>query len=271
MATYVVGDIHGCYDEWMALNNRILEEDPSARFILLGDIIDRGPKSYEMIQWMLENVDNDSPDSRYRMVLGNHESEKIEWWKDNRDTWDKGEYLVDRYGFCGVISKQNLSAKEVDHIIEAFKSLPVEIREVVEGEKFYIAHGDVLTLDGKRSILEEMEGSELTDEQKDFMVWNRNYNPSPLPGQIVNGHTPTCLFWEDGVATVGGVCYHNGNRHIVDCGLVYESHYPEANLAALRLDDMAEIYLYEERALEARKTAEERAKAFEEAFGDIIM
>ena len=39
MATYVVGDIHGCYDEWIALKDRIEGRDKQAKFILVGDIM----------------------------------------------------------------------------------------------------------------------------------------------------------------------------------------------------------------------------------------
>lgn len=54
MSTYAISDIHGCYDEFMALLRKIsLQEEDE--LILLGDYIDRGPKSYEMLKW-LENV-----------------------------------------------------------------------------------------------------------------------------------------------------------------------------------------------------------------------
>ncbi|WP_155885994.1 metallophosphoesterase [Lachnospira multipara] len=46
MGHYVVGDIHGCFDEWITLKNNIEKIDEEACFILLGDIIDRGNKSF---------------------------------------------------------------------------------------------------------------------------------------------------------------------------------------------------------------------------------
>lgn len=269
MATYVVGDIHGCYDEWMELNNRILAEDPSARFILLGDIIDRGHKSYEMILWMLTNVDNTSPDSRYRMVLGNHEFEKIDWWKGNREAWKKGLRPSDRYGFDKVLQKHKLPVEAIDEIIGAFSKLPLEIWEVVEGRTFAIAHGDVLPRERVKAPF-VVRPETLSYEQKDFIVWNRNYGAAPVDADVVNGHTPTVLLLEEGVFATKGVCYHSWNRHIVDCGMVYESDHPEANLAALRLEDMEEIYLYEGRALKAKKTMEKTRGEMEELFGGII-
>ena len=82
MGTYVVGDIHGCYDQWIELKNRIESQDEAAVFILVGDIVDRGPKVMEMIRWAMENV---TEDGKYQMICGNHEREKVEWY---------GEFLV---------------------------------------------------------------------------------------------------------------------------------------------------------------------------------
>ena len=49
MSTYVVGDIHGCYNEWLAFKNRLEQEDKDAKFILVGDIIDRGQSTVDSI------------------------------------------------------------------------------------------------------------------------------------------------------------------------------------------------------------------------------
>ena len=48
---YVIGDVHGCYDELAALLTIIERKDKAARFILLGDLIDRGPKVWEVLYW----------------------------------------------------------------------------------------------------------------------------------------------------------------------------------------------------------------------------
>ena len=39
MGTYVIGDVHGCYTQFMELLERIEKRDSDARFILTGDII----------------------------------------------------------------------------------------------------------------------------------------------------------------------------------------------------------------------------------------
>ena len=41
---YVVGDVHGCFDDLMAMIETIEKRDEDARIIFVGDSINRGPK-----------------------------------------------------------------------------------------------------------------------------------------------------------------------------------------------------------------------------------
>ncbi len=74
MGTWVIGDVHGCYDEFIEMVNKVEKMDKSPTFILIGDIEDRGPKSREMMDWAVENV---TEDGKFQMVLGNHEDNII--------------------------------------------------------------------------------------------------------------------------------------------------------------------------------------------------
>ncbi|WP_035677559.1 metallophosphoesterase [Flavobacterium limnosediminis] len=69
MKTFIVGDIHGCYDEFVELINKakIEKED----FILsLGDIVDRGAMSKEVYHFF-----KNRPNSK--VLMGNHERKHI--------------------------------------------------------------------------------------------------------------------------------------------------------------------------------------------------
>jgi diadenosine tetraphosphatase ApaH/serine/threonine PP2A family protein phosphatase len=63
--TIVVGDIHGCYDELMALLEKVELRD-SDRVVSVGDLIAKGPKSREVLQLFMT-------DSRFSTVIGNHD------------------------------------------------------------------------------------------------------------------------------------------------------------------------------------------------------
>ena len=54
MKTFVIGDIHGCYRELMALYKSLPINPKKDRVIFLGDYVDRGPDSNKVVQQMME-------------------------------------------------------------------------------------------------------------------------------------------------------------------------------------------------------------------------
>ena len=51
MSIYAMSDIHGSYDAFCEMLSLIKMTD-NDELILLGDYVDRGPKSYEMLKWL---------------------------------------------------------------------------------------------------------------------------------------------------------------------------------------------------------------------------
>ena len=73
---YAIGDIHGCYQAMKKLIGKIEREDADAQFILIGDVIDRGGETPEVLEWCMKNV---TRDGKYQMLMGNHELMFMEW------------------------------------------------------------------------------------------------------------------------------------------------------------------------------------------------
>lgn len=67
MATYAVGDIHGCFDLFRRLLDKIRFDDGSDKLWLVGDIVNRGPQSLETLRWVRDNH------RCVKFVLGNHD------------------------------------------------------------------------------------------------------------------------------------------------------------------------------------------------------
>lgn len=68
MNTYVMSDIHGCYDEFQQMLEKIHFSDRDL-LICAGDYIDRGTKNYEMMSWISNAPEN------VVFVRGNHDEE----------------------------------------------------------------------------------------------------------------------------------------------------------------------------------------------------
>ena len=65
-ATYVIGDIHGCLEPLQRLMERV-SPGPTDEVVFVGDYIDRGPRSREVVDYLLRFP------HRCVFLMGNHE------------------------------------------------------------------------------------------------------------------------------------------------------------------------------------------------------
>lgn len=106
-----VGDIHGCYDDFMKLLKKV-NYSPNDLIIATGDLVDRGEKSKEVIEFFIKNGNALS-------VMGNHEFKHIN----------------------GLITKNQEATKLMmgdfyTKALEYMKTLP----HYIETEKFVVFH-----------------------------------------------------------------------------------------------------------------------------------
>lgn len=73
----IISDVHGCYDELTQLlqklgyeldNNKLKHRDGDRRVILAGDMIDKGPNSHKVLDFITQNI------NMFYLVNGNHEN-----------------------------------------------------------------------------------------------------------------------------------------------------------------------------------------------------
>jgi len=67
VTTYAIGDIQGCYHAFQALLQRIRFDPQSDQLWLVGDLVNRGSGSLEVLRWCYAHQDS------LRVVLGNHD------------------------------------------------------------------------------------------------------------------------------------------------------------------------------------------------------
>ena len=91
---YAIGDVHGCHDQLLVAVAKIKAHACGKAFlaVFLGDYIDRGPKSREVVNLVLGLVTSKDHSGQWRALRGNHEcllaeylagDDLLDTWKDN--------------------------------------------------------------------------------------------------------------------------------------------------------------------------------------------
>ncbi len=74
---FIVGDIHGCFDLFIAELKKQNFKPGKDRVFTVGDLVDRGPKSAEAYRWLRQDW--------FHSCLGNHEESLLNLQTDNKE------------------------------------------------------------------------------------------------------------------------------------------------------------------------------------------
>jgi serine/threonine protein phosphatase 1 len=172
--TYAIGDVHGSYTKLANLLRHCSDHcgGNDARFVLLGDYIDRGKRSREVVQLLIEA--QAAWPGQVVCLKGNHEDMLLgaidrhdeTMWLDNG-----GDSTLRSYG---VYRAADIPA---DHLAW-FESLP---HSHSDDRRFFV-HAGI------------MPGIPLEQQRKDVLLWIREpflSDASEHGRYIVHGHTPT--------------------------------------------------------------------------------
>lgn len=218
MARYICSDIHGMYDEFLKMLEEIEFSDNDELYII-GDVIDRGPKSIETITHIMDS-------KNMFLILGNHESAMLDYYRGKwvHESWADHEW----FSFGGESTRKDfikLDKELKNKILDYIESLP----DYLVLDNFVLVHGGFY-IDGDEDTLERALFNSNTEEK----VWNREFfenDQRVLDYTTIIGHTPTITFNENNII-------HKNNKILIDCGCYFGG-----KLACIRLDDMKEFYI----------------------------
>ena len=171
---YAVGDIHGCYDKLLVLMEKMDIDFESDTLVFLGDYIDRGPQSFEVVAYLADLK------QRYANTIflkGNHE-EMLEKYLSGED---RITYLVNG-GQQTLESYMNRPRPEGEQVIprthlEFFKSL----RIYYETQNYIFVHAGL-----KNKVpLEKQKTEDLLWIRRRFIESKYDFGK-----MVVFGHTP---------------------------------------------------------------------------------
>ncbi|MFP3013572.1 MAG: bis(5'-nucleosyl)-tetraphosphatase (symmetrical) ApaH [Arsenophonus sp. NC-XBC3-MAG3] len=124
MATYLIGDIHGCYRELRAVLKQVKFEPKKDVLWLTGDLVSRGPDSLKVLRYIKRLR------LSVRMVLGNHDLNLI------------GEYLNMTHNKPKDKLKKLLTASDADKLVNWLRHQP--LLQVDNKKKIIMAHAGII-------------------------------------------------------------------------------------------------------------------------------
>lgn len=193
--TYAVGDIHGRADLLVRLLGQIRDDharrpvgDARAIVVFLGDYIDRGPQSREVIDLLLDFARDPAFETRF--LLGNHEDTMLSYLNGEISGAGWGEHgggaTLQSYGVPPPSSNSRTAWSELRGTFTA--AVPIEHRRFLDGLELIIPVGRLLFVHaGIRP------GVAIDAQRKHDLLWIRT---DFLEGArddawlVVHGHTP---------------------------------------------------------------------------------
>jgi len=195
MLTYAIGDVHGSLGKLRKLIAKCRKhaDGRPMQFVFLGDYIDRGPQSRDVIRSVIEL--QSEPRAQVVALKGNHEAIALavidgalpaeDWLSEG------GAATLESYGV------DNARELPADHV-QWLRSLPLSYDD---GRRFFVHAG----IDPEKPLAEQ-DAFDLVWIREPFLSDNRDYGRL-----IVHGHTPV----ENATPEL------RGNRLNLDTGAVY--------------------------------------------------
>jgi serine/threonine protein phosphatase 1 len=187
MKTFAISDIHGCYDELMALYNKLPIKPGVDRMVFLGDYIDRGPKSRQVVQQL---IDWKQQYPHWQMLYGNHEDLMLDALFYNGRVYNSFDLWYGQGGRQTYYSYLPDSLTRYERAISSVKdTIPQEhlvflagLPRFFEDEKYIYVHAGITP--GKTP--------QETDPQE--LIWIRDPfldSPYDWGKKVIHGHTPS--------------------------------------------------------------------------------
>lgn len=230
--TYVMSDLHGCYDLFQKMLKTITFSQEDMLYII-GDVIDRGEEGIKILLEVMERPN-------IRLLMGNHEYlmavllSNIKVPIERSTVLDDGiqrglQLWLDDGGRPTFLHFLELTPDVQRQVLRFLVKLPLYTEISNNGKDFVLVHSGLENFALSRK-LESYTANEL-------LFQRNNLGQVCFPDKtILVGHTPTFVFGKE----QAGKILHWNQYINVDCGCVYPQ---SSRLGCLRLEDMMEFYV----------------------------
>lgn len=210
---FAIGDIHGCFRAFYALVTEVISLKKDDRLILLGDYIDRGEESREVVDFI---IDLKRSGFNITPLMGNHEAMLLESYTDPG-------MLFQWFMNSGETTMQSLGIEDISDLGKEYLVFFSQLKYYESIGEFLFVHAGFNDKD--------------TDpfEDKYHMIWeSRLYYENPVlrSKTIIHGHRPKTLEY------VNKMISSNSRVLAIDTGCVYGRKLGYGYLSALDVKEM---------------------------------
>jgi len=170
MATYAIGDIHGCFTALESLL-QVVQPKSDDTIVFLGDYVDRGPNSAHVLEFLLHYDQAEKV-----LLLGNHEIMMMEFRKQTPET---SRWL--EYGGAETLASYGLEYSPSWHEV-----IPAAHWDFIEGAQAYYQENDFLFVHAG-----VQPGVSMEKQTPQSLFWDKMIDPQPYAQnvKVICGHT----------------------------------------------------------------------------------
>lgn len=201
MAIYVVPDIHGEYSKLINVMEKINKvRKPSETIVFLGDYVDRGDRSKDVVNYMFKLLSNDD---NVVALLGNHDdvfysimesSDRLEF---HHIEW-LSRYCIETlssYGVSTLPLKYNSVEDNIRYNFDFIKEELIKLKKSEDYRKFKILIANCRKYYKEDKYIFSHSGGvsykPIEEQSLDELLWSRDFKPRNDDYTYVCGHTPT--------------------------------------------------------------------------------
>lgn len=205
---FVVGDLHGCLEEFNAFKEFLKFDESKDRMFSVGDLVDRGPDSAGCLNLLYEPW--------FHAVRGNHEQMMIDSVIHGNDE------VVSNWIYNGGMWHREIDPQLMEELAAKANELPLVIVIGKDDEKrINIVHAELYKAKDEALVTDEdIDEWFFMDYQEDSLIWGRSISgnhhalakvENPGLSKTIVGHTPlvnnlVCL---NHVFIDLGACYYH--------------------------------------------------------------
>lgn len=188
MRTWVIPDVHGCLQTLRSLVEDLIGLQKNDSLIFLGDVIDRGPASKGVIDYIL-NLQKSG--IKTTVIKGNHEEYMAKVFREEQSKSGfrkmmgfKSSSLKEWMMYGGADTLQSFNAYTVSAIPEFYIEWIESLQYYIQWENFLIVHAGF-----------NFDNDDIFSDTQS-MMWIREYkiDPEKLGNRkIIHGHVPVTL------------------------------------------------------------------------------